>query len=157
MTDPAQATQLRLPHNAIRIERAGSDAIVTGYGGPEGLSLSYVSLGRARPRVAATTLLPRRFESEGRSHAFNAWVRADGSGLIGIPTVLDEGRSGRGWSDSQSSELSFVAIGPDKALRPPASSAWSVPTGRAPIAARFPASTGTAIRGRSSPAAASSR
>jgi hypothetical protein len=35
-------------------------------------------------------------------------VRADGSGLIGIPTVLNEGRSGRGWSDSQSSDLSFV-------------------------------------------------
>ena len=118
LTAPAQATQLRLPHNAIRIERAGNDAVVTGYGGPEGLSLSYVSLGRARPRIAATTLLPRRFESEGRSHAFNAWVRADGSGLIGIPTVLDEGRSGRGWSDSESSELSFVAIGPDKALAP---------------------------------------
>jgi hypothetical protein len=80
---PAQATRLRLPHNAIRIERAGNDAVVTGYGGPEGLSLSYISLGRAQPRVAATTLLPRRFESEGRSHAFNAWVRADGSGLIG--------------------------------------------------------------------------
>jgi hypothetical protein len=118
VTAPAQATQLRLPHNAIRIERAGNDAVVTGYGGPEGLSLSYVSLGRAQPRVASTTLLPRRFESEGRSHAFNAWVRADGSGLIGIPTVFNDERSGRGWSDSQSSDLSFIAIGPDKSLAP---------------------------------------
>ena len=126
---PAQATRLRLPHNAIRIERAGNDAVVTGYGGPEGLSLSYVSLGRAQPRVAATTLLPRRFESEGRSHAFNAWVRADGSGLIGIPTVLNDERSGRGWSDSQSSDLSFIAIGPDKALAPAGELATNRPDG----------------------------
>jgi hypothetical protein len=115
LAHPAAVKRLALPHNAIRIERAGSDAVVTGYRGAEGLSLSYVSLGRA-PRVAATTLLPGRFESEGRSHAFNAWVKADGSGVMGIPTTLREWRSGRGWSDSQSSELSFVAIGPDKAL-----------------------------------------
>ena len=124
---------------------------------PSGLSLSYVSLGRARPRVAATTLLPRRFESEGRSHAFNAWVRADGSGLIGIPTVLNEERSGRGWSDSQSSDLSFIAIGPDKTLAP--AGELGLVRARRParaIAARSPASTGTAIRGRSSPAAGSS-
>ena len=64
----------------------------------------------ARPRIAATALLPERFESEGRSHAFNAWVRADGSGLIGLPTTLRQYRSGRGWSDSESSDLSFIAI-----------------------------------------------
>jgi hypothetical protein len=111
---PREAMRLRLPHNAIRIERAGNDAVVTGYRDAGGLSLSYVDLGVSRARLAATTLLPRRFESEGRSHAFNAWVRADGSGLIGIPTSLREGRSIRGWSDSASSELSFIAIAPDR-------------------------------------------
>ena len=104
-----------LPHNALRIERAGGDAVVTGYRDMAGLSISYVSLG-ARPRIASTALLPGRFESEGRSHAFNAWVRSDGSGLIGLPTTLREYRAGRGWSDSESSDLSFIAIGPGKAL-----------------------------------------
>ena len=114
VTRPGDATRLRLPHNAIRIERAGNDAVVTGYRDAGGLSLSYVSLGRGQARLAATTLLPQRFESEGRSHAFNAWVRPDGNGLIGIPTTLREGRSIRGWSDSQSSELSFIAIAPNR-------------------------------------------
>lgn len=115
---PAAATRLELPHNSIRIERAGSDAIVTGYGGPEGLSLSYVSLQGARPAIAATAILRRRFESEGRSHAFNAWIRPDGSGLIGLPTSRRTERSLRGWSDSESSDLSFVAVSPGKALAP---------------------------------------
>lgn len=112
---PTGAVRLPLPHTPIRIERAGGDAVVTGYRGMEGLSLSYLSLGSA-PRIASTTLLRRRFESEGRSHAFNAWIRSDGSGLIGIPTSLREWRAGRGWSDSESSELSFIAVGADKSL-----------------------------------------
>jgi hypothetical protein len=113
---PGDAVRLALPHNALRIERAGSDAVVTGYRDSRGLSLSYISLAGARPRLAATFLLPQRFESEGRSHAFNAWIRRDGSGLIGLPTTLRTARAGRGWSDSASSELSFIAVGTDKTL-----------------------------------------
>jgi hypothetical protein len=113
---PGDAIRLALPHNALRIERAGSDAVVTGYRDARGLSLSYVSLAGARPRIAATTLLARRFESEGRSHAFNAWIRSDGSGLIGLPTTVQTSRSGRGWSVSASSELSFIAVASDKSL-----------------------------------------
>ena len=112
---PGQPVRLNLPHNALRIERAGSDAVVTGYRDRSGLSLSYIALG-AQPRLAATTTLARRFESEGRSHAFNATMRSDGSGLIGLPTTTRIWRSGRGWSDSESSELSFVAVAPDKKL-----------------------------------------
>jgi hypothetical protein len=112
---PAGAVRVPVPHNALRIERAGNDAVVTGYRDQNGLSISYVSLGRG-PRLASTTLLASRFESEGRSHAFNAWIRPDGSGLIGLPTTLRGERSGRGWSDSQSSELSFIAVSPDKNL-----------------------------------------
>jgi len=112
---PAGAVRVPVPHNALRIERAGNDAVVTGYRDQSGLSISYVSLGRA-PRLAATTFLDGRFESEGRSHAFNAWIRPDGSGLIGLPTTLRGERSGRGWSDSQSSELSFIAVSRDKNL-----------------------------------------
>ncbi len=89
--------------------------MVTGYRNAEGLSLSYVALG-GDPHRASTTLLPGRFESEGRSHAFNAWVPRDGNGILGIPTTRREWRSGRGWSDSESSELSFVAIDPRRQL-----------------------------------------
>ena len=115
---PAGAIRLTLPHNALRIERTGSDAVVTGYGGSDGLSLSYVRLNGARPSLAATTLLPHRVESEGRSHAFNAWIRSDGSGLIGLPTSRRVDRGLRGWSDSESSDLSFIAVSPAKALSP---------------------------------------
>lgn len=118
LTRPAGAARLSLPHSALRIERAGGDAVVTGYGGGEGLSLSYIALREGRPGIAATTLLPRRVESEGRSHAFNAWIRPDGSGLIGLPTSLRGERAVRGWSDSESSDLSFVAVSPSKALSP---------------------------------------
>lgn len=115
---PGQPTRLSLPHNAVRIERAGKDAVVTGYRDAGGLSLSYLSLGRDTAKVAATTQLRGRVESEGRSHAFNAWVRPDGSGVLGIPTSSNEGRAERGWSESRDSDLSFVAIGPDKQLTP---------------------------------------
>lgn len=115
---PASVARLTLPHNSVRIERAGNDSVVTGYGGAEGLSLSYISLKGGRPGIAATTILPRRVESEGRSHAFNAWIRPDGSGLIGLPTSLSRERGLRGWSDSESSDLSFVAISTAKALAP---------------------------------------
>lgn len=114
---PAAPVRLTLPHNAIRIERAGNDSVVTGYGSGEGLAISYVSL-QGKPRIAATAILPGRVESEGRSHAFNAWIRRDGSGLIGLPTSLRPERGARGWSDSESSDLSFVAISPAKALSP---------------------------------------
>lgn len=115
VTRPWATTRLALPHNAIRIERAGDDAIVTGYRDARGLMISYIGLG-ARPRIASTTQLAGRFESEGRSHAFNAWARADGGGLLGLPTTVREWRSGRGWSDGNASALSFVAFDPAKRL-----------------------------------------
>jgi hypothetical protein len=115
---PAAApVRLTLPHDVLRIERAGSDAVVTGYGERSGLSLSYVGLGAA-PRIAGSGLLPGRVESEGRSHAFNAWIRPDGSGLVGLPTSRSAGRGARGWSDSESSDLSYVAIAHDKSMTP---------------------------------------
>lgn len=115
LASPSQARRLTLPHNAIRIERAGGDAVVTGYRDRGGLSLSYVALGAA-PRLASTAQLPSRVESENRSHAFNAWIRRDGSGLIGLATSRSVGRSGRGWADSESSDLTFVAVAADKTL-----------------------------------------
>lgn len=116
LTRPDEPLRVALPHNAIRIERAANDAVVTGYGSGEGLSLSYVTL-VPRPRLAATTFLDGRYESEGRSHAFGAWIREDRSGLIGIPTAR-RSRAGRSWSNSESSELSYVAVAPDRSLAP---------------------------------------
>lgn len=112
---PKRTKQLTIPHNAIRIERAGNDAVVTGYASNDGLSISYVALG-LDPHIGGSTMLPNRFESEGRSHAFNAWVKGDGSGIMGIPTTLRLDRSGRGWSDSNNSDLSFIRINSNKKL-----------------------------------------
>lgn len=110
-----ETRRFEVPHDMIRLERAGSDAVATGYRERQGLSVSYLSLAPGTPRLAATAVLPQRFESEGRSHAFGAWIRPDGSGAIGLPTA-GPGRSERGWSDSESSNLSFIAIGKDKSL-----------------------------------------
>ena len=107
---PKAAIRLALPHNAVRVDRIGTDAVVSGYGGADGISLSYVRLEPGRPAVTATATLAGRFESEGRSHAFNAWRRPDGSGLIAFPTSSSIARSHRRWSDSESSDLSFVAV-----------------------------------------------
>jgi hypothetical protein len=112
---PGEASRLQIPHDTLRLERAGNDAVATGYRGQEGLSVSYLSLAGGTPRVTSTVVLAGRFESEGRSHAFGAWTGADGSGAIGLPTAGPR-RSERGWSDSESSDLSFIAIGPDKSL-----------------------------------------
>jgi hypothetical protein len=113
---PAQPVRLALPHDAIRIERAGSDAVVTGYGREAGLSISYVALAGA-PRVAATTTLAGRYESEGRSHAFGAAMSGDGTGLLGLPTVRRAERAGRGWSESERSDLSYIAVESGHRLR----------------------------------------
>ena len=114
---PSAPVRLALPHNAIRIERACNDAIVTGYRDARGLAISMVRLG-SDPAIASTALLAGRFESEGRSHAFNAWARADGSGILGIPTVKREWQSGRGWSNSASSDLSFLTFDAGRTLSP---------------------------------------
>jgi hypothetical protein len=117
LSRPRQPVSVELPHNALRIERAGNGAVVTGYRDRLGLRMSYVALGE-RPRVGASTLLPERFEAEGRSHAFGAALSGDGTGLVAVPTTRGAQRSGRGWSDSESSELSFVALERGTAMRP---------------------------------------
>jgi hypothetical protein len=107
---PGAATTLSVPHNVIRIERAGGNALLTGYRDSRGLSLSQLDLGGNHARLAATKVLEGRFESEGRSHAFNAKVEADGSGLIGIPTRRQSWNAGRWVWDSGTSDLSFLTL-----------------------------------------------
>jgi|CXWL01.1.fsa_nt_gi hypothetical protein len=106
---PDRTISLPTPHSIIRVERAGDNAVLTGYRDAGGLSLSLVDL-RGAPRIASTATLQARYESEGRSHAFNSSINADGSGLMGIPSVERRGESGRWWWRSESSDVSFLSV-----------------------------------------------
>ncbi len=106
---PEAFTQLDAPHSALRVERVGDNAVISGYRDWRGLSLSFVDLRRA-PHIASTLTLPERYESEGRSHAFNAVVNEEGAGLLGLPTVMRRAQSGRWWWRSASSDVSYVSF-----------------------------------------------
>jgi hypothetical protein len=106
---PQAAAILEAPHNIIRVERAGDDVVLTGYRDEEGLSISLVDLSAA-PLLASTTVLDGRYESEGRSHAFNSQIEEDGSGLMGLPTVERIRQSGRWWWRSRASDVSFLEL-----------------------------------------------
>lgn len=113
---PGDAQIMPIDHSVIRIERVGADRVVlTGYHDAAGLEFTMLGLSKKAAIVGRATL-PKRFESEGRSHAFNATVAEDGSGLLGIPTVLDEDGQGRWWWRSQSSDLSFLRMSKSGAL-----------------------------------------
>jgi hypothetical protein len=106
---PQAFTQIEAPHSALRVERVGDNAIISGYHDWHGLSISFVDL-RATPRIASTVLLPERYETEGRSHAFNAVANAEGAGLLGLPTEMRRAQSGRWWWRSAGSDVSFVSF-----------------------------------------------
>jgi hypothetical protein len=106
---PHAFAQLETPHSALRVERVGDNAVITGYRDWRGLSLSFVDL-RQAPRIASTLLLPERYETEGRSHAFNAVVDAEGAGLLGLPTEMRRAQSGRWWWRSAGSDVSYVSF-----------------------------------------------
>jgi len=106
---PTGAVTLTAPHNVIRVERVGADALVTGYRTDAGLSVSLVDL-QGRPRIAQTQVLAGRFESEGRSHAFNALVGPDGAGLMGLATVTRVKQGGRWHWRSEASDVSFLSV-----------------------------------------------
>ena len=109
--NPAASVRLDQTHNVIRLERIGDDMLVTGYRDLGGLSLSYLDLG-ASARVASTYRLDNRFESEGRSHAFNSMVNVDGGGMLGVPTVVRPEDAGRFWWWSDTSDLSYLTFDP---------------------------------------------
>lgn len=106
---PAEARLIDLPHSIIRIEQAGEDAVLTGYHDESGLDVSLIDLSAA-PRLASTEHLPGRYESEGRSHAFNSLIGAGGDGAMGVPTTRRVSQSGRWWSYSDASDVSFLAV-----------------------------------------------
>jgi hypothetical protein len=105
---PQRPTLLEVPHNILRIERAGDNMVLTGYRDGRGLDVSLVGLDGS-PRVASTARLIGRFESEGRSHAFNSLIDAKGSGLMGLPTVPADEKSGRYPWNSDASDVSFLS------------------------------------------------
>lgn len=106
---PRAATVIDTPHNVIRVERAGGDIVLTGYRNEAGLSVSLVDL-TGRPRITDTRVLENRYESEGRSHAFNALVGPSGDGVMGLPTVTRVKEGGRWWFRSQASDVSFLSV-----------------------------------------------
>ena len=106
---PNAPTVLEAPHNVLRVERAGADVVLSGYRDDHGLRISVLDLS-GRPRIVDTELLDGRFESENRSHAFNALVGQDGVGLMGLPTVTRVKEGGRWWFRSQASDVSFLSV-----------------------------------------------
>lgn len=106
---PTAAVPIGQSHNVIRIERIGDDMIINGYRDLGGLNLTYLKLGDMA-RIASTYRLDRRFESEGRSHAFNSTVDPGGGGMLGIPTIEQVESAGRRWWWSQPSDLSYLTF-----------------------------------------------
>lgn len=106
---PRDSAVIPAPHSVNRLERVGSDIVAAGYRDAAGLSVSILDLD-ASPRLADTQVLADRYESEGRSHAFNARLDADGDGLMGIPTVRRVEESNRYWWWSEVSDVSFMAF-----------------------------------------------
>lgn len=105
---PSQAVAVPVGHNVIRIDRVGADGmIVNGYRDHQGLTLSLIQLGDT-PHIAASTTLSGRYESEGRSHAFNSSVGLDGNGLVGVPTIAMPSR--RAFWRSETSDVSFASV-----------------------------------------------
>ncbi len=109
LADPAHATVIEAPHNILRVERVGANAALTGYRDNGGLSISLLDLS-ATPRIASTTVLVHRYETEGRSHAFNSRVNDEGEGVMGIPTAGGIAESGRWWWRSGASDVSFINV-----------------------------------------------
>ncbi len=114
---PGEVRPLRVHHTIVRAEQAGNGIVLTGYRDMDGLIVTLIDLDR-RPRIASSVRLDRRYESEGRSHAFNSLIHADGSGVMGLPTIELENASSRAAWRSSASDLSFLTVDRRGRLRP---------------------------------------
>jgi hypothetical protein len=115
--DPGAVRRLPVGHTVIRAERAGDDFVLTGYRDQSGLVVTLIGLD-GRPRIASQVELEGRFESEGRSHAFNSLIEPDGSGLMGLPTISRETWSNRAAWRSTASDLSYLRVDRARRLQP---------------------------------------
>jgi hypothetical protein len=114
---PERVRTLDTGHTVIRADRLGDDIILTGYRDRGGLSVTLIDLDGV-PRIASSVQLSGRYESEGRSHAFNSRVDPDGSSLMGLPTVPQVKDSEREVWRSRASDLSFLTANRSGRLRP---------------------------------------
>jgi hypothetical protein len=117
ITRPSAVRPVDIRHSVIRAERVGDDIVLTGYRDRAGLIVTLIDP-RGGARIASQVRLVGRYESEGRSHAFNSQVEPDGSGLMGLPTVRRVSDSGRQYWRSRASDLSFLQLDPEGALVP---------------------------------------
>jgi beta propeller domain-containing protein len=106
---PKAVRPLDVRHTVVRAEQAGADIVLTGYRDYGGLLVTLIDLD-GQPHVASSVQLEQRYESEGRSHAFNSLIEADGSGVMGLPTTGGEGWSSRAAWRSRASDLSFLVV-----------------------------------------------
>ncbi|MDE1466597.1 beta-propeller domain-containing protein [Aurantiacibacter sp. D1-12] len=115
LDDVENPQRLELSHDLTRLESLGNAMVATGYRDQSGLNVTMVDL-RGGAAVRGSTLLKNRFESEGRSHAFNAMPYPEGNGLMGLPTVraAEDGRRYPWRSDD--SQLSFLSFDNDGQL-----------------------------------------
>ena len=107
--NPAGVRPIEVRHTVIRAEQAGTDFVLTGYRDGDGLIVTLIELD-GRPRIASSIALQQRFESEGRSHAFNSLIEQDGSGVMGLPTIGGQTRSSRAAWRSSASDLSYLTV-----------------------------------------------
>jgi hypothetical protein len=114
LNSPRHARQFPLPHDVTRIELFGAHAVAFGDMPGNDLAVSSVSLGR-KVAIVDTQVIPGATESEGRSHAFNARVESDGSGMFGLPTEDRSDRYRRYWHES-SVDVQFFTAGADLKL-----------------------------------------
>ena len=117
LDEPQAPVMVELNQSVIRLERARDHLIATGYMDRRGLSLTSLDLRGDMPRLAGQLTLVSRYESENRSHAFNSTIGAEGDGMIGLPTVLQQWEAGRLVWRSDSSDLSYVHVAKDASLR----------------------------------------
>lgn len=107
--NPSNVTEIAIGHEIIRAERMGDNIVLTGHAKDSGLHISMVDLSRT-PKLSDTLLIDGRYESEGRSHAFNSHVNQNNSGIMGLPTTRRVKDSARNWWRSKGSDVSFVTV-----------------------------------------------
>jgi len=110
---PEDAEVISIGHSLVRLERMGDSAFVAnGYADQSGLRVSYVGLEDEgyTANIRSSAFLSGRYESESRSHAFNATYTFAGDGMMGVPTVSRVERSNGYWWYSDVSDLSFLSF-----------------------------------------------
>lgn len=116
VTAPQAPIVLPAPFAANRLERVGNDFVLTGYSDRTGLQLAALKVTNGAVRLGPVAKLAQRFETEGRSHAFNALVDASGAGVLGIPTAGPGKDARRVPWESEDSDVSFLSIDKNGAI-----------------------------------------